>query len=290
MKYPLVRCKTVLVTGCSSGIGEAAARVLRDRGWTVAPTARKPGDLDRLRAAGFDPIALDVADEASVAAAADAVLARFGEGLGGVVNNAGYGQPGALEDVPRSAMRQQFETNVFGLQDLTNRLIPQFRRQGWGRIVNISSVVGRLSLPFFGWYSASKFALEALSDALRIELGLAGISVSLVEPGPIVTRFRERSATQADEVLDFSASTFAEAYAHELERRRSRSNPEDRFALPPEAVAGKIAHALESARPRTRYPVTLPAHLGPKIKALLPDRVVDRMMLSRWTRRAKRNV
>ena len=198
MKKAPVKIKTVLVTGCSSGIGLATARLLRDRGWQVAPTARKTADLDMLRAEGFDPIALDVTDSASIADAASAVLARFGGQLGAIVNNAGFGLTSAIEDAPRAMLRDVFEVNVFGLQELTARFIPLFRKQGYGRIVNVSSVLGELSLPFAGVYSASKFAVEALSDALRRELFDSGIAVSVVQPGPIETRFSENLAHRTE--------------------------------------------------------------------------------------------
>ncbi|MBP7275722.1 MAG: SDR family NAD(P)-dependent oxidoreductase, partial [Kiritimatiellae bacterium] len=159
MRFPPVE-KKVLITGCSTGIGWAAAEQLRAQGWEVIPTARKAEDLERLRAAGFEPIALEMADEASVNAAADETLRRFGGAIGAVVNNAGYGQPGAVEDVTRGIARRQFEVNVFGLQQLTNRFIPVFRERGAGRIVNVSSIVGWLGLPLMGVYSASKFALR----------------------------------------------------------------------------------------------------------------------------------
>ena len=193
MKVPSVKNKSVLVTGCSSGIGLATAKLLRKKGWRVFPTARKSEDLESLRKAGFEAVELDISSSKSVAAAIAVVLEKTKGCPGAVVNNAGFGMPGAIEDLTRDAMRDQFEVNLFGLQELTNLLIPVFRKQGCGRIVNVSSVVGRLSLPFMGIYSASKFALEAVSDALRVELSADGIGVSLVEPGPISTRFSNRS-------------------------------------------------------------------------------------------------
>jgi NAD(P)-dependent dehydrogenase (short-subunit alcohol dehydrogenase family) len=190
VKLPPVEPKSVLVTGCSSGIGAATATLLRKRGWKVFPTARNPDDLDQLRKDGFEAIHLDLGDSASVQAAADVALEVMEGNPGALVNNAGYGQPGALEDLSRDAMRAQFEVNVFGMQELTNRFIPVFRKQRAGRIVNVSSVVGRVSLPFSGIYSATKFAMEAMSDAMRVEFSDSGIGVSLVEPGPITTHFR----------------------------------------------------------------------------------------------------
>jgi NAD(P)-dependent dehydrogenase (short-subunit alcohol dehydrogenase family) len=281
MKIPLVGNRTVLVTGCSSGIGRAAARLLRDRGWTVYPTARTEADLDRLRAEGFDPVRLDMAGEESVAAAAAEALRRAGSaGLGGVVNNAGFGQPGAVEDVSRAAFRRQFEVNLFGMQDLANRLIPAFRRQGWGRIVNISSVVGRIALPFMGAYSATKFAMEALGDAQRVELHGSGVSVSIVEPGPIETAFGDNAARSGRETLRPEASAFGAVYRAKLERVSTRADRREIFRLPPEAVARAIAHALESPRPRRRYAVTVPAILGAWMARALPGAVLDRILLA----------
>lgn len=282
MRYPVPSSKTVLITGCSSGIGLATAHVLRAAGWRAVPTARKVEDLARLRADGFTPVALDVADPASVAAAVDATLALTGGTLGALVNNAGYGQPGAMEDLARDDMRRQFEVNVFGLQDLTNRLLPVFRAAGAGRVVNISSVVGRLSLPFLGIYSASKFALEAISDAMRVELTGTGIAVSLVEPGPIATRFGDNSTAAGRARLTDAPSRFREDYRRELGEEAEKTDRYRAFRLPPEAVAEKIRHAIESPRPRTRYPVTLVAHFGAFTARHAPDAVKDAVMRRRW--------
>jgi len=285
MKIPGVENKSVLVTGCSSGIGRATAELLRSKGWIVFPTARKAADLDALKRAGFDAIKLDVTSSESIAVAVDWVMAKNGGELGAVVNNAGFGMPGAIEDLTRDAMRYQFEVNLFGLQELTNKLIPVFRKQGYGRIVNISSVVGRLSLPFMGVYSASKFALEAISDALRVELSPDRISVSLVEPGPIHTRFSTNCAGQGEEKLDTEGSRFAGAYKQYFAKRRDGGMSEDRFRLPPEAVAEKILHALESPRPKVRYCVTLPAYLGSFAARFVPAAVIDRLMIGHVKKR-----
>ena len=282
-RYPPAPSKTVLVTGASSGIGRATALLLRDRGWTVFPTARRPEDLAALRAESFDPLPLDLDDPASVAAAASAVLERTSGRLGALVNNAGYGQPGALEDVSRDALRRQFETNVLGPADLTARLIPAFRAQRAGRIVFLSSVVGRVAIPFMGAYCASKFAVEALGDEWRMELAAAGISVSLVEPGPIATSFRRRTVREARAGgLPGRESPFARHYARDWrDEVRTFTRPTDVFRKPPEAVAKKILHALESPRPRTRYPVTLAAHLGVWASRHLPPRLLDALMTSK---------
>jgi short-subunit dehydrogenase len=285
MIFPTLENKSVLVTGCSSGIGRATAELLRSKGWTVFPTARKVDDLESLRKAGFDAVELDVASSESIAVAADWVLAKNDGKLGAVVNNAGFGMPGAIEDLTREAMRYQFEVNLFGLQELTNRLIPVFRKQGCGRIVNMSSVVGRLSLPFMGIYSASKFALEAVSDALRVELSQDGIGVSLVEPGPIRTRFSTNCAGQGEERLDAEGSKFGAAYKQYFAKRRNGGMSEDRFRLPPEAVAQKVLHALESPRPKIRYCVTIPAYLGSWAARFVPSALIDRLMIGHVKKR-----
>lgn len=285
MKFPRVVDKSVLVTGCSSGIGLATAELLRSKGWKVFPTARKVADLDALRQAGFDTIKLDVALDGSVAQAANRVLAKNEGKLGAVVNNAGFGMPGAIEDLSRDAMRYQFEVNLFGLQELTNQLIPVFRKQGYGRIVNVSSVVGRIALPFMGIYSASKFALEAVSDALRVELSQDRISVSLVEPGPIKTSFSTNCVGQGEEKLDAAGSRFGAAYKQYFEKRRNGGMSGDRFRLPPESVAEKILHALESPRPKIRYCVTVPAYLGSWAARFVPASIVDRAMVGHVEKR-----
>lgn len=283
MNYPAVNPKTVLVTGCSSGIGLATATLLRARGWQVVPTARKAADLDRLRAAGFDPVELDVADSDSIAAAADAVLARFGGQLGAVVNNAGFGLACAIEDAPRVMFRDVFEVNVFGLQELTNRFIPLFRQQGYGRIVNVSSVLGELSLPFSGIYSASKFAVEALSDALRRELFDTGIAVSVIQPGPIETRFSQNLAFRTERYAVNPGSPFAAFYEKAIAVRKTgrAARTADAFMKPPEAVAAKILNCLESPRPPVRARVTVVAYFGAFVRRALPAALVDRIMISK---------
>lgn len=281
-RYPVVKEKVVVVTGASTGIGRATARLLKAEGWRVFPTARNRTDLDLLRGEGFQPVELDLTDPDSVASAANEVLELSQGALGAVVNNAGYGQPGALEDLSRSAIRKQFEANVFGTLEFTNRFIPGFRAQQRGRIVLVSSVVGRVVIPLMGAYCASKFALEAIGDELRMELGPAGISVSLIEPGPIKTRFRHRSVSEAAQGLDMRNSAFAPQYEKELaEPERTYSRPTDMFRKPPEAVAKKILNALESRRPHARYPVTGAAWFGEVVARFFPARLQDAMLSSR---------
>ena len=281
MKFPNVQDRSVIVTGCSSGIGAATAHVLRERGWLVVPTARKDEDLAVLAEDGFKPVKLDICDSDSVKSAVAKALEITGGKIGGVVNNAGFGQPGAVEDLSRDALRQQFEVNLFGLQELTNLLIPTFRKQGYGRVVNVSSVLGRVSAPMIGAYCASKFALEALSDSLRIEMRSAGIGVSIIEPGPIVTAFRHRLGVQISEELDSGQSRYGDVYDQEAERRKKQVKKINLFVRPPEDVAVKIAHALESSRPKRRYCVTFPAYFGAFASRFLPHALLDRSMASK---------
>ncbi|MBU1694535.1 MAG: SDR family NAD(P)-dependent oxidoreductase [Verrucomicrobia bacterium] len=279
MKAAPVQSRTALVTGCSTGIGLATAHLLRDRGWTVWPTARKADDLARLRAEGFDPIALDLLDPESAQGAADEALKRGGGHLGALINNAGYGQPGAVEDLTPTALRRQFEVNVFGLQELTSHVLPAMQQQGYGRIVNVSSVLGWVTIPFMGAYCASKHALESLSAALRIELRGSGVAVSLVEPGPIETEFRKNAFEHGREHLDAGRSRFAKLYEGQGRRKMAKGfRSSDPFTAPPEAVARRIIHALESARPRRHYPITFTAHAMYYLRRVLPEALKDWLM------------
>ena len=281
MRLPPVPYRSVLITGCSSGIGLATAHHLRTRGWRVLATARQEKDLTRLQQDGFEAIRMDLADERSVAAGAEDVLARLQGQLGAVVNNAGFGQAGAMEDITRTTLRYQFEVNVFGLQDLTNRMLPALRRAGSGRIIHISSVLGRMVLPMYGSYCASKYAVEALADAQRVELRGTGIGVILVEPGPIDTEFRRTAAHKVSEAFAAVPTEYQEYYAHEVARRRTATKPASAFALPPSAVARTIERALVARQPRARYTVTLPARLAPLLKKFLPDGLMDAALATR---------
>ncbi len=280
MRYPLVRDRIVLITGCSSGIGRATAHVLRARGWQVFPTARKPTDLETLRAAGFQPIELDIASDESVARAASRVLELSGGKLGALVNNAGFVVPGAAEDLTREALRRQFEVNVFGAQDLTNRFVSLFRHQGFGRIVNVSSMLARIVLPFLGAYSASKFALSALSTAMRMELRGSGVAVSLIEPGPVDTAIHQNAAATKQAYVRSEGSVFDDLYRDQILRMQTGTDRKNPFSRPPESVAIRIAHALESPRPRRRYRVTVLSHFGAFMARFASDGLLD-LILSR---------
>ena len=268
--------QSVLITGCSSGIGLCLARGLRERGYEVYASARKPEDVDMLRAEGFNALALDLLDSASIRAAANEVLDRTYGNLYALINNAGYGQPGATEDLPRYALRQQFETNVFGALELTNQLIPAFRARGRGRIVFNSSILGLIAMPYRGAYTASKFALEALADTLRLELHGSGVHVALVEPGPITSRFRENAYAAFKANIDRDRSPHREYYLR-VERRLGGEKPLP-FTLPPDAVLRAVVRALEAARPRARYPVTVPTRVLGTLKRVLPGRWKDAVL------------
>ncbi len=266
--------KSILISGCSSGIGRCVALGLRERGYRVFATARKSADVDALSAAGLESLALDLNDSHSIRHAVHEVLQRTGGTLDALFNNAGYGQPGAVEDLSREVLRAQFETNLFGLVELTNLLIPAMRRQGQGRIIMNSSLLGYVTLNYRGAYVASKFALEGLTDTLRLELAGSGIHVALVEPGPIKSRFRANALAALRRHIDMPASPHRDTYQGVL-RRLEKVGPAAPFTLPPEAVLRKIIHALESHRPRRRYYVTFPAYLFAALRRVLPYAALD---------------
>jgi NAD(P)-dependent dehydrogenase (short-subunit alcohol dehydrogenase family) len=270
--------QSILITGCSSGIGQCAATGLKARGYRVFATARKPEDVARLADEGFEGLRLDLDDPASIHAAVDAVLTATGGTLDALFNNAAYGQPGAVEDLSRAAIRAQFETNLFGTLELINRVIPVMRAQGHGRIVNNSSLLGLVALPYRGAYNASKFALEGLTDTLRLELAGSGIHVVLIEPGPIASRFRANARAAFYRHIDPARSVHRARYEG-MERRLSKPGPAAPFTLPPEAVLDRLIAALESPRPRARYHVTVPTRLFAWARRLLPQRLLDRVLL-----------
>ena len=268
--------KTILVTGASSGIGLAAATGLHQRGWQVFATARTQPDLDRLSALGLTAVHLDFRDPGSIPTAAASVLTATAGKIGALFNNAGYGQPGAVEDLPSAVLRDQFEINVFGWHGLTRALIPAMRANGGGRIVNCSSVLGIAAMKYRGAYVASKFALEGLTDALRLELRGSGIEVSTIRPGPIASRFVETSLKAFETHIDRQNSAHAEVYARRLARMQRGGAA--RFKLAPEAVVEKLIYALESPRPRPYYAVTTPTLVMTWARRLLPDRMLIRLL------------
>lgn len=274
--------RAVLVTGCSSGIGRATAARLAAAGWTVYATARRPETLSELAAQGCRTLALDVTDEASMAEAVAAVEAREGA-VGVLVNNAGYSQSGAVETVPMERVRAQFETNVFGLVRMCQLVLPGMRRQGWGKIVNVSSMGGRFTFPGGGHYHATKHAVEAISDALRFEVRGFGVDVIVIEPGLIRTGFSETA------VGEIAAGTPANGPYADFNRHVAAATasvyergPMARLGGPPEAVARRIQSAIEARRPRARYKVTPSARALIALHALMPDAAWDAMLRTRF--------
>ncbi|MCL5669107.1 MAG: SDR family NAD(P)-dependent oxidoreductase [Gammaproteobacteria bacterium] len=266
--------KSVLITGCSSGIGLCLAEGLHVRGWRVFATARKPDDVQKLAAQGMESLHLDLDDPESIRRAVSEILQRTGGRLDALINNGAYGQPGAVEDLRREVLRAQFETNLFGLLELTNMVIPTMRKQGRGRIINIGSLLGFVALPYRGAYNASKYALEGLTDTLRLELNHSGIFVSLIEPGPIKSRFRANAYAMYKKNINPEHSAHRDIYAA-LERRLTKPGPAAPFTLPPQAVLKKVLRALESPHPRARYYVTAPSYFFALLKRLLPTRALD---------------
>jgi len=269
--------RSVLVTGSSSGIGECVARGLHARGYRVFASVRKPGDCAAFERDGIDSLVLDYADSSSIESAVEQVLELTGGGLYALFNNGAYGQPGASEDLSRAAMREQFETNVFGWMELTNRLLPVMRAQGYGRIIQNSSILGFVAMPMRGAYNASKFAIEGFSDTLRLELAGSDIHVSLIEPGPIESRFRANAYRAFQKHIDIDNSVHRERYQRMIERFETSGNVQP-FTLPPEAVLKRVIHALESPRPKIRYPVTVPTYAFAWLKRVLSARMLDRIL------------
>ena len=268
---------TILVTGCSSGIGYAAARDLGKRGWRVIAAARREEDCARLVSElGVSSVSLDLSDAASVTACAARALEISGGRIDALFNNAAYGQLGAVEDLPGAMLRRQFEVNVIGGHELTRLLVPQMRARGSGRIVQCSSVLGLVVGPYRGAYCASKFALEALSDTMRLEFAGSGISISLIEPGPIATNFVKSALANLKATVDMENSVHRESYRERIAKLEGGGN--QTFKLEPEAVVEKLIHALESPRPKPRYFVTTPTYAADVMRRLLPTQLLDRIL------------
>ncbi|MDD5037132.1 MAG: SDR family NAD(P)-dependent oxidoreductase [Methylococcaceae bacterium] len=269
--------KAVLITGCSSGIGLCCAEGLKARGYRVFATARKVEDVQRLQERGFESYRLDLDDTASLRNAVEAVLEATDGRLYALFNNAGFGQPGAVEDLSRAVLREQFETNVFGTLELTNLILPILRGQGEGRIIINSSVLGFAAMAYRGAYNASKFALEGLADTLRLELLGSGVYVSLIEPGPILSHFRENAYAKYKENIDPETSYHRNKYLA-MEARLKKVGPAAPFTLGPDAVLHKLIQSLEAKRPKARYYVTFPTYLFAALKWILPTRWLDDLL------------
>ncbi len=267
--------RSVLITGCSSGIGYTCAHGMKERGWRVLATARKRKDIERLESEGLEVLELEYRDARSIRRCAEEVLKRTDGKLTALFNNGAYGQPGAVEDIPVDVLREQFEANFFGWHDLTCRIVPAMRRQGHGRIVQCSSCLGLVSLKYRGAYNATKFALEGLSDAMRQEFAGTGIHVSQIEPGPIATRFVENALAAYKANIDLEGSAHAEIYKQRIAGMEEGGAV--RFKLGPEAVLEKLVHALESRCPDPHYYVTTATYLLAWGRRLFPTRFLDRI-------------
>jgi len=271
--------KTILITGCSSGIGYVSAKELHKKGYRVFATARKLEDVERLKAEGLESIQLDLSNANSIETAVNELLEKTGGELYALFNNGAYGQLGAVEDLTTDVLREQFETNFFGWHELTRRIIPIMRKQGYGRIIQDSSVVGFVALKYRGAYNSSKYAIEGLTDTMRQELDGSGIFISLIEPGPIRTKFRENAYEKFKQNIVVENSYHKEIYKETVGKRLSTKDEGGGFTLEPEAVVKKLVHALESKKPRARYYVTFPTHLFGFLKRILSTRLLDKILM-----------
>lgn len=269
--------RSIIISGCSSGIGAYCARALHIAGWRVFATVRMQEHQAALEADGIETLLMDYTDPDSIARLVSEVLDRNEGRIDALFNNGAYGQPGAVEDISTQVLRQQFETNLFGWHDLTRRVIPVMRKQGHGRIIQCSSILGLLPYRWRGAYTASKYALEGLTVTLRMELEGSGIHVSLIEPGPIESRFTANALAQIEKNVDLVNSVHAEEYRRQL-ARLDGTGPVNRHKLGPDAVHKVLMHALTAKRPRPHYLVTTPARQGALLKRLLPADLFYRLM------------
>ncbi|MEZ5675222.1 Short-chain dehydrogenase [Thalassovita litoralis] len=268
--------KSILITGCSSGIGYDAAHGLQRAGWRVFAACRQTKDVERLRSEGLNALQLDYADEASIRAALDHVLTQTGGTLDALYNNGAFACPGAAEDLPRGALREIFEVNLFGYHDLTRLVIPVMRAQGHGHIINCSSVLGLVAAPWRSAYNASKFALEGLTDTLRLEMRDTNIQVVLLEPGPVTSRIRANSVPYFEKWIDWESSPRAQQYRDSLiPRLYAQKEGKDMFELPPSAVTAKVLRILNTPSPRPRYYVTTATYIMGTLRRILPTRMLD---------------
>ncbi len=272
--------RSILITGCSSGIGQHCAKALKAEGWRVFATARKADDIAALNAEGLEALFLDYTDEASIHACLETVLAATGGTLDALFNNGAYAQAGAVEDVPTDVLRVQFEANFFGWHTLTRAVVPVMRRQGHGRIVHCSSILGRVGLPFRGPYAATKFALEGLMLCLKLELAGTPITVSLIEPGAVKSKIASNALVHFEKNIDIEASPHKAAYQAQLQRLR-QGGSQSRWKPGPEAVMTVLNHALNAQRPKPHYVVTIEAKFGLLLQWALPRRLMYSMMAHR---------
>ena len=269
--------KTILITGCSSGIGYCVAHGLKQRGYRVIATARRQESVDQLNNEGFESMQLDLSESESIQQAFKQIMQLTDGKLYALFNNGAFGLPAAVEDLTRENLKYQFETNVFGWLELTNLVIPVMRNQGFGRIIQNSSVLGFVTMPFRGAYNASKYAIEGLSDTLRLELKNTNIHISLIEPGPIISQFRANAVKAMLQHINIENSVHREKYLGVLERL-NKEGPAAPFTLPPEAVLKRVIYALESKKPKPRYYVTFPTYLFGFLKRILSHRQMDAIL------------
>ncbi len=270
--------RSILITGCSSGIGLACARALNARGWRVLATARNGEDIQRLiEEEGVEALPLELSDPASVSACAEEALMRTDDKLFALFNNAAFAQVGAVEDLSAELFRRQLEVNLVATHELTRSILPSMRRNNEGRIVQCSSVLGFVAGPYRGAYCASKFALEALADSMRLELRDTGIRISIIQPGPIYSRFVATALAHFKKTIDIESSPHRELYLERL--KLMEAGGQKSFKLQPEAVASKLVHAVESSHPKSRYRVTTPTHVSAVLKRILPTPLLDRLLL-----------
>lgn len=270
--------KHILITGCSSGIGLYVAQQLHLQGYEVFASARKQDDVEKLKQLGLNSLQLDLDNTVSIKNAVVRIMKQTDGKLFALFNNGAYGLPGAVEDLSRDALRAQFETNVFGTMELTNLILPIMRKQGYGRIIQNSSILGFAAMPYRGAYNGSKFALEGLTDTLRQELHGTGIHVSLIEPGPINSDFRKNAFKAFTKYIDAENSVHNENYQAMIERLH-RQGPAAPFTLEPDAVYKKVLHALESNQPKARYYVTTPTYIMGYLKRILSSRMMDWVLM-----------
>ncbi|WP_391088042.1 SDR family oxidoreductase [Vibrio sp. NH-UV-68] len=269
--------KQILITGCSTGIGYTCAHALQQRGYHVIASCRQQHDVERLIAEGLTAIKLDLSDSESIIQAVQETLRLTNGQLYAIFNNGAYGQPGALEDLPTDALRAQFESNFFGWHQLTQALLPTMRKQGFGRIIQNSSVLGFAAMKYRGAYNASKFALEGWSDTLRLELIGSNIHISLIEPGPIETQFRANALQAFERWIPIEGSVHETLYRQQMARLKSDTS-NNAFVLPPESCIAPLIDALESSKPKARYRVTTPTKVFALLKRLLPTSVLDKIL------------
>lgn len=269
--------KIIFITGCSTGIGYDSSIAMKNSGHRVIASCRKPSDLDRLKNEGLEAILMDVDDVDSINNAFTDLMNRTSGKLDVLINNAGYGQAGALEDVPREALIAQFNTNVFGMMELIRLVVPVMRKQGYGRIINVSSLLGFVSMPFRGAYNASKYAVEGISDTLRLELSSSNIHVITIEPGPISSRFRDNVIDSSMRNIDIEQSYFKPQYQRMLSSFK-RKKSDSFFTQDTNSVIKKLTHAVNARSPKAKYMVTFPTYLFATLKRLLTTRMLDKFM------------